>query len=71
MIKVSVLYPAGDDANFDMDYYLAKHMPMVQETLGAACKSYSVDSGISGGEPGSVASFVAAGHLFFDWKSVV
>ena len=36
MIKVSVLYPAGEAAKFDMDYYCKRHMPMVQEKLGAA-----------------------------------
>ncbi|KAK4547007.1 hypothetical protein LTR36_001227 [Oleoguttula mirabilis] len=29
MATVTVLYPKG--AKFDMDYYMAKHMPLVQE----------------------------------------
>jgi len=29
MIVVSVMYPATDDAKFDMTYYLEKHMPLV------------------------------------------
>ena len=29
MIKVSVLYPNGSGAKFDMAYYLNSHMPMV------------------------------------------
>ncbi len=28
---ISVLYPNVDEATFDYDYYLAKHMPMVSE----------------------------------------
>ena len=35
MIKVSVLYPNGNGAKFDMNYYLKSHMPMVQQKLGA------------------------------------
>ena len=32
---VTVLYPNHADATFDMDYYLARHMPMVMERFGA------------------------------------
>ncbi|KEF53783.1 uncharacterized protein A1O9_10184 [Exophiala aquamarina CBS 119918] len=30
----TVLYPNDDDITFDMDYYLSKHMPLVQEKFG-------------------------------------
>ena len=33
MIKVTVLYPAGDGKKFDMDYYTNKHIPMVKACL--------------------------------------
>ena len=36
MIKISVMYPGGENVRFDMDYYVGKHMPMVREKLGAA-----------------------------------
>jgi uncharacterized protein (TIGR02118 family) len=66
MIKVSVMYPAGEGAKFDMDYYCKRHMPMVQEKLGAACKSMAVEQGLAGGAPGAPPSYVAMGHLYFD-----
>jgi uncharacterized protein (TIGR02118 family) len=66
MIKVSVLYADREGSNFDMDYYCNKHIPMVQEKLGAACKRVEVDQGLSGGDPGSGATYVAMGHLYFD-----
>jgi uncharacterized protein (TIGR02118 family) len=66
MIKVSVLYPAGETAKFDMDYYCKSHMPMVKEKLGAAVKSMSVDQGVGGGAPGASPTYVAMGHLYFD-----
>jgi uncharacterized protein (TIGR02118 family) len=66
MIKVSVLYPHKDGAEFDMNYYLTKHMPLVRQTLGAALKGVSVEQGIAGGAPNSPAPFVALGHLLFD-----
>ena len=66
MIKVSVLYPHSGGASFDMNYYVSKHMPMVRQKLGAACKGISVEQGIAGGAPGTPPAFVAMGHLLFD-----
>jgi uncharacterized protein (TIGR02118 family) len=66
MIKVSVLYPNKPGAKFDMEYYCAKHMPMVQQKLGAACKSVAVEEGIAGAAPGAPAAFIAMGHLYCD-----
>jgi uncharacterized protein (TIGR02118 family) len=66
MIRVSVLYPATEGSRFDMDYYLSRHMPMVQQKLGSACKRMEVDEGISGGTPGSRPAYAAIGHLFFE-----
>jgi uncharacterized protein (TIGR02118 family) len=33
-VNCTVLYANEDDATFDMKYYLAKHMPFVQEKFG-------------------------------------
>ncbi len=48
MIKLSVLYPAIDGGTFDIDYYRDRHMPMVRQMLGDACKGVAVDHGIGG-----------------------
>ena len=66
MIKVSVLYPYKEGVAFNMDYYLNRHMPMVRDTLGAACKGVGVEQGLSGPAPGSHPAFVAMGHLLLD-----
>ena len=66
MIKVSVLYPHTEGAAFNMDYYLTSHMPMVRDTLGAACRGVAVEEGLSGGAPGSKPAYVAMGHILFD-----
>jgi uncharacterized protein (TIGR02118 family) len=66
MIKVSVLYPASDTAKFDIDYYCKSHMPMVQEKLGAVCRSVAVEQGLAGGAAGAPPTYVAMGHLYFD-----
>jgi uncharacterized protein (TIGR02118 family) len=66
MIKVGVFYPAGSGKTFDMDYYCKKHIPMVQQKVGAACKRVEIDEGIAGGAPGAPATYVAMAHLYFD-----
>ncbi len=66
MIKVSVFYPNEQGKRFDMEYYLNNHMPMVREKLGAACREVAVEQGLSGGEPGSTATYIAMGHMVFD-----
>jgi len=49
MIRASVFYPNEEGKKFDMDYYCNSHIPMVQEKLGAACKSVAIDQGLGGG----------------------
>ncbi len=66
MIKVSVMYPHTEGARFDMNYYLNRHIPLVQRLLGGTLKGASVDQGIAGEEPGSAAPFLAIGHLLFE-----
>jgi uncharacterized protein (TIGR02118 family) len=66
VIKVSVLYPNRPGAKFDMTYYCEKHMPMVQQKLGSACKRVSVEHGSAGMAPGAPAAFIAMGHIYCD-----
>jgi uncharacterized protein (TIGR02118 family) len=66
MIRVHVQYPNSDGAEFDMDYYLSKHMPMVAEKCGDALRSWTVESGLSGGMGGKPAANIAVGTLEFD-----
>ncbi len=64
MIKVSVVYPYSESKKFDMKYYCEKHMPMVKQKLGRACKSIAVEQGIAGGAPGTPPTYVAMGHIY-------
>lgn len=66
MIKVSVLYPNGEGSKFNMEYYCIRHIPMVRQKLGAACKGIAVEQGLGGPEPGTSAPFAALGHLLFE-----
>ena len=66
MIKVSIFYPNEEDKKFDMEYYCNKHIPMVQQKLGATVKGVSVEKGLGGAEPGSQAAYIAMAHISFD-----
>jgi len=66
MIKVSVLYPNASNATFDMKYYVAHHLPMVREKCAPECRGVGAEAGLSGGEPGSRATYIAIGYLMFD-----
>jgi uncharacterized protein (TIGR02118 family) len=57
MIKVSVLYPAGDDATFDMDYYKTTHMEIVERTMKPS--KIEIEDGQNG-------PYIAIGSLYFD-----
>jgi hypothetical protein len=36
-----------------MIYYCDRHIPMVKQKLGAACKRVDLDQGLGGAQPGS------------------
>lgn len=64
MIKVSVMYPNTPGARFDHEYYRDKHMPLLKTRMGDRCIYYTVDKGLSGGAPGSPATYLAMCHIF-------
>ena len=66
MIKVTVLYPNGASRHFDVKYYTEKHIPMVRQLLGAACKKIELEKGIFGISPGSPPANSAICCLYFD-----
>lgn len=66
MIKVSVLYGHAQGTTFDKAYYCDKHIPMVRDKLGQACRRLEVDLGLGGAEPGSKPPFVAMAHMLFE-----
>jgi uncharacterized protein (TIGR02118 family) len=64
MIKVAVLYPSSK--KFDWDYYLNKHTPLIQKLLGQALKKVEIEKGITGGAPGTAATYQTVCTLHFD-----
>ena len=59
MIKMSVLYPATEGAEFDHDYYVNKHVPLAIKTWGLPENTSMIEKGING-------PYVAAVHFVFE-----
>jgi uncharacterized protein (TIGR02118 family) len=66
MIKVAVLYENKPGSSFDMDYYMSQHIPLVQRLLGPALQKVTVETGLSGGAPGSPAAYRVIANLYFE-----
>jgi uncharacterized protein (TIGR02118 family) len=66
MIVVSVMYPHEPGKHFDMDYYLATHIPLVKDKMGDGLKGVSVEKGLAGMPPGSPAVYATVGRLLLD-----
>jgi uncharacterized protein (TIGR02118 family) len=65
MIRVNVLYPNQEGGEFNYDYYMETHMPLVKERLGDALQKVEVYKGLSGAG-GAPVPYVTAASLFFD-----
>jgi uncharacterized protein (TIGR02118 family) len=57
MIRLSVLYPDGEGATFDHDYYREKHVPLALRAWGL--ESGEINVGVDG-------PYVAAVHALFE-----
>ncbi|MFT7593038.1 MAG: hypothetical protein ACI8R4_000349 [Paracoccaceae bacterium] len=64
--SLQVIYPISDDTSFDYDYYLATHMPLVGEHMGAHIQSTVVTKGLAGGPDTPPGSYAIATMLFAD-----
>ena len=69
LIKVSILYPNGEGATFDMDYYSTKHMPMCAELFGDSLRYMDIDEGMAGRTPDEPVPYLAVGSFYFDQLS--
>ena len=65
MIRVNVMYPKQDDGNFDYDYYLNTHMPLVGKRWADGLRGMEVYRGLSGAG-GTAESYVTVANLKFD-----
>ena len=66
MIRVTVSYPSGADAQFDHAYYGKQHRELVEQKLSSfGLKAVEIDKGLADGAGGQP-PHVAAAHLLFE-----
>ena len=63
-VSLQVVYPVGDDTQFNHDYYRDTHLPLVGKHMGAHIESTLVTKGVSGG-PDTPAPFHAVATMVF------
>jgi len=64
LIKVSVMYPYAEGKTFNMEYYEAKHMPMVAKFLGSNLVKYTIEKGVASGIPNQPLPYMAIGTFY-------
>jgi len=64
LIKVSVMYPFAEGKTFNMEYYEAKHMPMVAGFLGSNLVKYTLEKGLASGIPNQPLPYMAIGTFY-------
>lgn len=64
LVKVSIMYPFAEGNTFNMEYYEAKHMPMVAGLLGSNLVKYTIEKGIASGSPNQPMPYMAIGTFY-------
>ena len=69
MIKLSILYPNKPGSRFDINYYVATHMPLAMRLLKKNLRKTEVDAGLQGTAPGEAAGLSTADANFISTAS--
>ncbi len=66
MISLTVLYPKIVDSQFDMDYYLTTHTPLVRKRLTPlGLTGADLEAGMAGAAPDTPPAYVMIARLNF------
>ncbi len=66
MFKVTVLYPKDVTDNFDLDYFLNTHTPLLHQLLASdGLIKVEIEEGVAGGAPGTDPGYIIICGLFF------
>ena len=63
-VSLQVMYPIGEDTQFDYDYYFSTHMEVVGQHMGPHIERTLVTKGIAGG-PDTAPSIYAIATIVF------
>ena len=71
MVRVTAFYAHSEDAQFDWNYYVNKHLPLVRELLGSKLLGMEVDRGLHGVAAGLPPMYIAMARLDFESQDVL
>lgn len=71
MVRVTAFYAHSEDAQFDWNYYVNKHLPLVRELLGSKLLGMEVDRGLHGVAAGLPPMYIAMARLDFESQEVL
>jgi uncharacterized protein (TIGR02118 family) len=72
MYCLSVIYPNGADAGFDVDYYRETHMPLVEDCLGpGGMIRFELAHGQAGWPPTTTTPFVMICNMYFESRDAL
>ena len=64
LVKISIMYPFAEGKTFNMEYYEAKHMPMVAALIGSNLVKYTIEKGLANGMPNQPLPYMAIGTFY-------
>jgi len=64
LVKIAIMYPFAEGKTFNMEYYEAKHMPMVAAFLGSNLVKYTIEKGVASGIPNQPLPYMAIGTFY-------
>lgn len=69
-ISLQVVYPVSETSTFDHDYYLTKHMPLVEQHIGSHIASQVVTRGVADGGGGPTPFHAIATFTFSNQEAL-
>ena len=67
---ITVLYPAKDNDSFDFDFYLRRHVPLIQDILGKSLHRIEVRKGATAQDGSSSPTFTSVISIWIaDWPA--
>ena len=66
---ITVLYPAKDNEAFDFDFYLRRHVPLIQDILGKSLHRIEVRKGATSHDGGTPTYTCVISIWIADWAA--
>jgi len=70
-VKLVVTYPYAENAHFDFEYYVNRHVKMIEELLGSALKGCEIEKGLFGATPKEKPQYIARCCMHFESTEVM